>query len=154
MYGDALVEFADAARNDLGLLVSQASARLMGELFGALASKGYPEVHLAHSAVFVGLDPEGTRISDLARRANVSRQAMSILVRDLHRAGYVTVETDPTDQRATVVTLDRRGAEFCRAAAVVSCELSARADRRLGQPDAATLRRTLTTLLEPDSGSG
>ena len=147
MYGDVLQEFADAARDDLGQLIAAASAKLMRDAFERLAALDYPEVHPAHIAVFNGLDPEGTRVSTLAGRAGISRQAMSILVRSLESAGYVSTQTDPVDQRATLVRLDRRGDVFCRAAIGVAAEMNGEIEERLGQQNAQRLRSTLHQLL-------
>lgn len=146
MHGDVLREFAEVARDDLGQLIAAASAKLMSDAFERITRIGYPEVHPAHIAVFTGLDPEGTRVSTLAARAGISRQAMSVLIRSLESAGYVTAETDPTDQRATLVQLDQRGVEFCRAAIVVAAEMNREIEQTLGTEDAQLIRSALRRL--------
>jgi DNA-binding MarR family transcriptional regulator len=55
------------------------------------------------------LDLEGTRITELARRAEITKQAVGQLVTDLEAVGYVERRPDPTDQRAKIVTLTERG---------------------------------------------
>lgn len=148
MHGDVLREFADAARDDLGQIIAAASAKLMREAFERIARSGYPEVHSAHIPVFTGLDPDGTRVSTLATRAGISRQAMSVLVRSLEASGYVTAQTDPADQRATLVRLDQRGDEFCRAAMAVAAEMSRAIEQRLGAEETQLLRSALRRLAE------
>ncbi|WP_022886574.1 MarR family winged helix-turn-helix transcriptional regulator [Glaciibacter superstes] len=113
-----------------------------------LAEQGHNAVHPAHVAVFATLDPDGTRVSTRAGRAGISRQAMSALVRALEASGYVTTETDPADQRATLVRLDRLGAEFCRAAVVASAEFNTEVERKLGKADTDRIRSALRTLIE------
>ena len=146
MHGDALREFEEASRHDLTHTIGAVSRALTTAIFERLADRGYGDVHQAHVAVFSALDPDGTRVSTLAARAGISRQAMSALVRTLTTAGYVTAETDPSDQRATIVRLDRRGAEFCRAAVVASAEANAEIERRLGPAETARLREILSVL--------
>jgi DNA-binding MarR family transcriptional regulator len=149
MYGDALREFAEASADDVVHLLALASRSTMRTMFERLADRGHSAVRLAHVPVFSGLDPEGTRISELAARAGISRQAMSVLVRDLESAGYVTSRPDPTDLRAVIVELDRKGADFCRDAVVVSSELNREAGAALGSADLNRMRDGLRALVTP-----
>lgn len=148
MSADVLQAFAEAAEDDLGQLIAAASVTLMRRAFERLAALGFPEVHPAHIAVFTGLDPEGTRVSVLAERAGISRQAMSVLVRGLDAAGYLSTQTDPSDQRATLVRLDERGERFCREAIAVAAELNHDIEVRLGADTAERIRTALRTLAE------
>ncbi|MFB7844431.1 MarR family winged helix-turn-helix transcriptional regulator [Microbacterium sp. NPDC056052] len=148
MYGETLREFAAAAQDDLGQLIAAASARLMKDAFERLSALGYPEVHPAHIAVFTGLDPEGTRVSVLAERAGISRQAMSVLVRGLEQSGYLSTQADPSDQRATLVRLDARGAAFCDAAIAIARELDGEIAKRLAPGRMQLLKETLRSLGE------
>src|SRR5262245_23652165 len=77
----------------------QAAAGLPRRSTEGLAAAGHP-VRTAHAAVFGNIDSEGTRLSTLAERANMTPQAMGELVDDLVAKGYVTREPDPTDRRA------------------------------------------------------
>lgn len=154
MYGDALREFAEASADDLVHLLASASGVTMRSMFERLVERGHSAVRLAHVAVFTGLDPDGTRITELASRAGISRQAMSVLVRDLESAGYVTSRPDPTDLRAVIVELDRKGAEFCRDALVVSTELNAAAAATLGASELNRMRAGLRALVAPTEDAG
>lgn len=146
MYGDALREFAEASQEDLGQIVAAASRAMMRVAFDRLSEMGHGAVHPAHVTVFAVLDAEGTRVSTLAVRAGISRQAMSALVRSLEAAGYVTTETDPADQRATLVRLDRLGAQFCRAAIEVSAEVNKDVEKKLGKAETDRIRSALREL--------
>ena len=143
--GDALEAFADLSRNDLGLLLTSASTAVTTELFTRLTALGHA-VRPALMPVIGGLDPEGTTISVLATRAHISRQAMSVLVRDVESAGYVTTSTDPGDRRAIRVELTERGAELCRDAADVSHAISDEWRTQLGTKPHETLLEQLRQL--------
>jgi DNA-binding MarR family transcriptional regulator len=69
--------------------------------------------------------PGGTRITDLANRAGMTRQMMGRLVRELEALGYLTTATHPDDQRAVVVTMTERGHAIRAEAAEVIAELEA-----------------------------
>ena len=56
----------------------------------------------------MGIDPDGTRLSVLAARAQIAKQTATALVDKLERAGYVERVPDPTDGRARLVRLTAR----------------------------------------------
>lgn len=76
------------------------------------ATDGYPDVRNAHVQLLRNLDPGGTRNTVLAQRAQITKQTMGRLVRELSEAGYVSVTPDPSDSRAQQVQLTDRGQRF------------------------------------------
>jgi DNA-binding MarR family transcriptional regulator len=53
--------------------------------------------------VFENLDPGGTRLTELAARAGITRQPMTKLVSVLKQQGYLERRPDPSDGRARIV---------------------------------------------------
>jgi DNA-binding MarR family transcriptional regulator len=98
----------------LGVIaVFRRTARAMvTELIERLQDLGYADVVPAFHAVFENIDPGGTRLTDLARRADMTHQSMSELVGVLERRGYVERRSDPADGRARLVCLTWLGAEL------------------------------------------
>ena len=111
-----LAEMAAAARDDIARLLMAASRAVAAEALAELDPEGASGVRIAHVPVIASLDPEGTRIVDLATRIGHTRQAVAALVRDLEASGHVVTSPDPTDGRATRVSLTARGADLCAAA--------------------------------------
>lgn len=97
-----------AKRGNLGQLLLR-SARLFDGLAFARFAQAHPQIRRAHLQLMPHLDLEGTRITELARRAEITKQAVGQLVTDLEAAGYVERTPDPSDQRAKIVTLTERG---------------------------------------------
>lgn len=97
-----------AKRANLGQLLLR-SARLFDDIAFERFTARHPEVRRAHLNLMPHLDIEGTRITELARRAEISKQAVGQLVTDLEAQGYVERQPDPTDQRAKIVALTRDG---------------------------------------------
>jgi DNA-binding MarR family transcriptional regulator len=93
----------------LGTLLSTAGQRLSAELDQALHDAGFADLRAAHAPVFMVIDADGTRITDLAARTHMTKQAVGELVRYLARCGYLEITTDAADRRARVVTLTDRG---------------------------------------------
>jgi DNA-binding MarR family transcriptional regulator len=83
-------------------------ARLANE--AALARvPGGAVVRPAHTTLFPHIDLHGTRLTELARRVGISKQAVGQLVDDLEALGMVRREPDPDDGRAKRVVWTERG---------------------------------------------
>ena len=50
--------------------------------------------------------------NELAKRARVSKQAMSKMVNDLESHGFIDVNPDPNDSRSKIVSVSNKGADF------------------------------------------
>ena len=96
-----------------------------------------------HGNVLQLLDAEGTSVSELARRAQITKQSMAELVAHLERHGYVERVPDPVDRRARLVRATARGAEVYAIAREVVAELEQRLVARLGPERFALLRELL-----------
>jgi DNA-binding MarR family transcriptional regulator len=98
--------------------------------------------------VFAQIDPAGSRLSELARGANMSPQAMGELVDELDSLDYLIRRPDPCDRRAKLIVLTRKG-QACVAAGRATIEnLEDEITRRLGQRGHHPLRRMLEKLLD------
>jgi len=101
----------------------------------------------SHSAVFGQMGAEGSRLTDLARGANMTPQAMGELVDELEGLGYLVRKPDPTDRRAKLITLTDSGRE-CVAAGVDSIgDIERHITDALGVRGHRELRGMLLTLL-------
>ena len=105
---------------DVGRLLLEAQRALAAEVGAELDERGYDDLRPGHAAAFLHIDRRrGSRLTDLAARARVTKQAMMLLVDDLETRGYLRRVADPTDSRAKVVRLTARGrgaAAECRRA--------------------------------------
>jgi DNA-binding MarR family transcriptional regulator len=133
------------AANTIAML-GRAYSLLGFQIVDGVVGAGYPQKP-SHSAVFAQISPQGSRLSALARGANMSPQAMGELVDELEELGYVERQPDPTDRRAKLIMLTPRGHE-CIAAGIATIQgIESRIDRILGPDGHAELRRLLTELL-------
>jgi hypothetical protein len=62
------------------------------------------------------LDRDGTRLTELAARADMTHQSMGELVDTLESRGYLTRRPDPADGRARLVCLSAKGTRMLRIA--------------------------------------
>lgn len=102
----------EASRDAATLQLLFKAARLANEQalarVAASAPAG-PRVRPAHTALFPHLDFEGIRLTDLAARVGVTKQAVGQLVDDLAELGMVERVSDPDDSRAKRIRFSRRG---------------------------------------------
>jgi DNA-binding MarR family transcriptional regulator len=89
------------------------SARLLDERALARINKQGPKVSLrrAHTGVLPHVDQQGTRLTELARRLGVTKQAAGQLVSDLEELKVLERVDDPQDGRAKLVRFTRFGLE-------------------------------------------
>ena len=88
--------------------------RMVEELARRLEADGYGTVQHAYHALFENIDPEGTRLTELAARADMTHQSMGELVAVLERRGWVRRHPDPSDGRARLVCLTPEGTRITR----------------------------------------
>ena len=117
----------------LSRLLLEAHRALGGELLEGMTERGYPDVRPGHAALFMTIDRRtGTRLSELARRAHMTKQGMMLLVDELEGRGYVRRVPDPEDARAKLVRLTARGRNYMAEARRAMAAVEARARRQLG----------------------
>jgi DNA-binding MarR family transcriptional regulator len=109
------------------------------------------ELRATHLAVLSHLDVEGTRQTALARRAGLSRQAVTQVLDELERLGVVERRPDPHDRRAKLVRYTPAGLLELGSGQRLSRELEREFQRRVG---AERLQEALGVLRElfPPSG--
>ena len=136
------------AERYLGRLLLDAHRTLTSELTDELEERGWPDLRSSQATLLLNVDRRsGTRLTELARRVGVTKQAVMVVVDELELRGLVRRTPDPDDARAKVVRLTARGrtcaAETRRAVAAVD----ARARRTLGGRRHDGLREALEQLL-------
>jgi DNA-binding MarR family transcriptional regulator len=133
---------------NLGLLCFIAARAMEARVLDALAAAGFDDVTLAQGRLVARIGPKGTRVTNLAEQARVTKQTAGFLVNQLERAGYVRRVPDPADARARLVQIAPRGEAAIAVARVVEAEVEAEWTRHLGKHAANQLRRALTRLRE------
>jgi DNA-binding MarR family transcriptional regulator len=140
---------AHTTRQNLGFLLAKASQRWNELLADRFRAAGYAEVRPAWGSVLVPLfEEDRLRIGELARRARLSKQTMTTLVRLVEREGLVRHDPDPTDARATLVSLTERGHAFRPVAEAALARLDRFARRALTAQDVEHLKQTLKGVIE------
>lgn len=95
-------------------VLRRTAREMVHDLLAGLQAAGYDDVQAAHHPVFESIDDQGTRLTELATRADMTHQSMSEVVAALEQRGYVARRPDPTDGRARLVCLTPKGRELRR----------------------------------------
>ena len=131
---------------NLGRLLREPFQEMTEHVHARLAEQGHPQIRVAHGNVFQFLDDEGTRASDLAARAQMTKQSMGELVAHLEAHGYVERVPDPGDGRAKLVRPTASGQAVYPLAVQAIAEVEARWAERIGEPKLRRLRALLEEL--------
>ena len=117
-------------------------------VYEGTAAAGYADVRPAHYAVFRFLKAEGSRVTELAEEARMTKQSMGELVIYLEQRGYVERRPDPRDGRAKIVVLTEAGLRFIEAGVERALEVEdALAERMGGQERLEELAESLEELM-------
>jgi DNA-binding MarR family transcriptional regulator len=133
----------------IGALLRAPSQAVVRYIHNAFAEAGYTNLRPAHMPILMYVDhpPNGTRITELAERAQITKQSMGELVADMERLGFVERIPDPTDQRAKIVRYTERGWAMHETAIEIGTRLEADWSARIGAENFAELRRLLKVLI-------
>lgn len=90
-------------RLPIGQLLGRNLRGFREDLFRRAQAGGYASLREAHLQVFGVIDLGGTRLTDLASRANMTPPSMAELVDELQGMGLLERSPDPVDRRAKLV---------------------------------------------------
>ena len=133
---------------NVGLLLFIPYRAMEKRVFSALADAGFDDFTPAQARVMQRIGPDGTRLTELAEAAQVTKQTASFLVDQLERTGYVQRTPDPTDARARLVRIAARGLAAKPIADAAVAEVEAEWRVHLGERRWAALRNGLSRLRE------
>lgn len=122
------------------------AARLFHEAgIAEIQANGHPGLRASHFTLAPHFELAGSRITDVAARAGISKQAVGQIVDELEALGYVERIPDPTDARARLVVFTALGRSglFDGLAALARVEARVKAEI----PDLAAFREGLAAII-------
>jgi len=130
---------------DLATLMFIGYRAMDDQVIRAVRAAGF-EVTTAQARIAQRIAADGSRLTDLAEQAQVTKQTASLLVAALEREGLVERVPDPADGRARLIRLTSKG----RIASALAREVVASVENdwreHLGPELAASLLEALTEL--------
>jgi DNA-binding MarR family transcriptional regulator len=138
----------DAQPVDLGVALFIPYRYMEDRIFRALQDAGFDDWTLVQARVFQRIAPDGSRLTDLADQAQMSKQSAGVLVDQLERLGYVHRVLDPTDGRARLIVIEERGRRAADVAMTSSNEILSEWMAFLGTRNFTLLHQILDQLRE------
>jgi DNA-binding MarR family transcriptional regulator len=129
-------------------LLGLATRQLGSDLNGKLIEAGVTDHRDSWNNVMPHIPASGIRLTELAARAGMTKQAMAELVAEIERRGYIQRTTDPADGRAKIIEYTHRGWAIVGLALSALGELEAEITDRLGEPSVRQLRNALLAILD------
>jgi len=126
---------------------------LLSAEVGAEVRRVAPDQRPAHGSVMEQLDFEdGLRLTDLAKGAGMTPQAIGEFVDQLEALGYVERRPDPEDRRAKRIYRTARARRASQAAYETAHDIDAELDELLGPDRLAALKADLVRIIESRGG--
>ena len=138
----------DEQRMDLGVSLFIPYRYTEDRIFRALQDAGFDDWTLAQCRVFQRVAADGSRLTDLADQAQMSKQSAGVLVDQLEHRGYVRRVPDPTDGRARLIVIENRGRRAVEVAKATLDEILSEWKDYLGTRNFTLLQEILDQLRE------
>lgn len=90
-------------RHNIGRLLNMAVQRFEKRVLELMTEAGYGDLSLSHMTITRNLDVRGTRATEIAKRAGITKQSVGELIGQLEDIGLIERITDPDDKRARIV---------------------------------------------------
>jgi DNA-binding MarR family transcriptional regulator len=123
-------------------LLNEVKVAAVRKLFERLRQEGFEHVREGHGCVFGFIDIEnGSRLTEMAERAGLTKQAVGEAATELERLGYAERVPDPTDRRAKIIKLTPSGVTACLTGRRIFAEIEREWADQFGEELVASMRQ-------------
>jgi DNA-binding MarR family transcriptional regulator len=131
----------------LGWLLGRADLRFAEGVTRAMHEQGFAGIRLVHIALIRNVDEHGTRITEIARRAGMTKQATGQLVAEFLELGYIRVVNDPDDGRVKIARYTAKGKRLLVAIVAAIEQTEREVSRVIGTAKLEGLKATLAQIV-------
>lgn len=118
------------------------------QLIEQLQQRGYMDFKIGDMVLLANISPEGTINNELAKKARITKQAMSKVVKNLESNGFIFTRKHETDNRATVIYLSDKGKQLVIDSSACVQDIQRGYTNIIGEKDTEILRDILFRLVE------
>jgi len=130
----------------IGALLRRPFLSARADIVDQLHEAGFTDLLPAHLVVFQHPGPHGRSPGEIARDANASKQAITNLLAQLERAGYLSRLVNPDNRRERTIELTERGHAAVTTIRAAVTQIEKRWKSALGATDYDQLRSLLEHL--------
>ena len=135
---------------NLRRLLAAATRALNRRITEELRRRGYKDTRPGHAALLANLDFSGNSVTEIAERAQISKQAMARLAVELEEMGIIARRVDGEDKRALSVSFTRLGKELIRSTVTIVDQAERDLAREIGTRSMTSLKRSLAAITHLD----
>jgi DNA-binding MarR family transcriptional regulator len=135
-------------QQNVGRLWLNAYKAFQTHLLDGLHAKGFEYIRSVHLTLMREMDVDGTRMTTLADRLRLTKQAVSQFVMESEELGLVERRADPSDGRAKIVCFTRTGRRIIDASQTIIQEFEDEFAVAVGERRANAMRETLSRFVE------
>ena len=132
--------------NNLRRLLVAATRSVNRHITAELQRRGFQHTRPGHAALLANLDIGGNSVTEIAARAQVSKQAMARLAVELEEMGIISREPSRTDGRALMLRFTAEGRSLLRASVTIVDHLENDFEKEIGSRGLANLKKYLAAL--------
>lgn len=136
-------EIDNSNRPPMIRLLDVAFDAFASELERRVAETAFSDIRITHGCVFGNIEPDGSRLTELAERARMTKQSVGEVASELEQRGYLERVPDPSDGRAKIIRLTERGHEAQALGLEIIDEIERDWGQRYGVERVAALRDAL-----------
>ena len=133
-------------KNNIGQSLMEVARDFQKSALIKFADSGHDKLQVSHQAVLAHLSLEGTRLTELADKASMTKQAMGQLLDEVERLGYIERTPDPTDGRAKIVRFTPKGLQLIQLGTEIGDDIQERYAELIGNKKMQRLRDLLEEL--------
>lgn len=101
--------FSEIPPLPIGRLLLQAAQAYRQTAAARPHQRGHAGLSLSHASLLTHIEPEGTRLTAIAERAEMTKQSASQMIAELEGLGYIERRREENDGRAQNIRLTGRG---------------------------------------------
>jgi DNA-binding MarR family transcriptional regulator len=128
-------------------LIALLKKNMDAQIMEKLQQKGYTNFKLGDLPLIMNIQPEGTINNELAKRAKISKQAMSKVVKNLEAGGYILTRKHENDNRSSIIFLTDNGKQLVISVTESFGEIQDTYTGIIGEQDTETLKGILGKLV-------
>ena len=132
-------------------LVDRANRRVRRDIAARIDWTGFDGLKPWHMPLLSITPDAGARPTELARWAQVTKQALTQLIRELAAGGYIELVADPRDRRARIVRRTARADAALATTGAAIARLEEDWATRIGAERYQAFREVLAVLADPDT---
>lgn len=129
--------------NNIGRLLNMAVQRFEKRVLEVMAETGYGDFTLSQVTITRNLDVRGTRATEIARRAGITKQSVGELIGQLEEIGLIERIPDPDDKRARIVHFTPAGLAWLEALEMAIKQSENEMREELGATNVKLLKQSL-----------